>query len=110
VLTLISVPNTGDGPLDGALSGSVDGPRLWVERFVTWRKSVSYSAHIWTVPRLGLGRFVMTQRVFFFVTDLDLAFREGPRQGGEILRCLGVDRPPKTSLIDVEPKGCENLR
>jgi hypothetical protein len=27
----------------------------------------------------------MAQRVFLFIADLDLASREGPRQGGEIL-------------------------
>jgi hypothetical protein len=39
-------------------------------------------------PRLGLGRFAMAQRVFFFAADLDLASQEGPRRGGEILGCV----------------------
>jgi hypothetical protein len=59
-------------------------------------------------PRLGLGRFVMAQRVFFFAADLDLASREGPRRRGEIVGCVG--RPPKTPLVDVEPKRGEYLR
>jgi hypothetical protein len=36
-------------------------------------------------PRLWLGRSAMAQRVFF-TADLDLAFREEPRRGGEILK------------------------
>jgi hypothetical protein len=62
-------------------------------------------------PRLGLGRFAMAQRVFFFAADLDLASREGPRRGRRDPRvCLGVGRPPKTPLVDVEPKKGEDLR
>jgi hypothetical protein len=53
----------------------------------------------------------MVQRVVFFAADLDLASREGPRRGGETLVvCLGVDRPPKTSLVNVDPKRGEYLR
>jgi hypothetical protein len=47
-------------------------------------------------PRLGLGRSTMAQRVIFFVVDLDLASREGPRRGEEILGCvLGSEGHPK---------------
>jgi hypothetical protein len=34
----------------------------------------------------------------------------GTSSGGEILGCLGVDRPPKMSLVDVEPKRDRDLR
>jgi hypothetical protein len=38
------------------------------------------------VPSLRTsGQLVMAQRVVFFAADLDLASREGPCQGGEIL-------------------------
>jgi hypothetical protein len=45
----------------------------------------------WTVRNLGVGalrtsgRSAMAHWVVFFVADLDLASREGPRRGGEIL-------------------------
>jgi hypothetical protein len=38
-------------------------------------------------PRLGLGWSVMAQMVFF-AADLDLASREGPRRGEEIVGCV----------------------
>jgi hypothetical protein len=41
-------------------------------------------------PRLGLGRSVVAQRVFFFAEDLDLASRERLRQGGEIVGTTGL--------------------
>jgi hypothetical protein len=52
----------------------------------------------------------MAQRVVFFAADLDLAFREGPRWGGEILGCLGVGRPSKVPLVDAELKRGEDSR
>jgi hypothetical protein len=61
-------------------------------------------------PRLGLGRSAMVQRVVFFAADLDLTFQERLRQGGEIIGCLGVGRPPKMPLVDVEPKRGEDSR
>jgi hypothetical protein len=39
-------------------------------------------------PRMGLRRSAIAQRVFFFAADLDLASREGPRRGGEIVGCV----------------------
>jgi hypothetical protein len=68
-------------------------------------RSVSSSCVHPDGPHLGLGRSAITQSVVFFAANLDLASREGPHRGGEILGvCLGVDRPPKTPLVDVEPK------
>jgi hypothetical protein len=34
--------------------------------------------------------------------------REGPRQEGEILGCLGINKPFKTPLNDIEPKRGED--
>jgi hypothetical protein len=43
----------------------------------------------------GLERSMMAQMVFFFAADLDLVSQVGPRQGGEILRCVlaSTDHP-----------------
>jgi hypothetical protein len=51
---------------------------------------MSRTVHAWgsNDPCLGLGRSAMAQTVFFAAADLDLAFREGPRRGGEILGCV----------------------
>jgi hypothetical protein len=57
-----------------------DGPPLAQERLLL-------CVHL-NGPRLGLGRSTMAQRVFFFVADLDLTSREGPRRGGEIVGCV----------------------
>jgi hypothetical protein len=59
---------------------------------------------------LGLGWFTMAHKVVFFATDLDLASQEGPHRRGEILGCLGIDKSPKTPLIDVEAKRGEDSR
>jgi hypothetical protein len=41
-----------------------------------------------TPPLRTSGRSAMVQRVFFLAADLDLASREGPRRGGEIVGCV----------------------
>jgi hypothetical protein len=45
--------------------------------------------------RLGLERCVIVQRIVFFAANLDLAHREGPFRGGEILECVlgSIDQP-----------------
>jgi hypothetical protein len=53
----------------------------------------------------------MAQSVVFFVANLDLSSREGPRLGGEILGCvLASAMPPKTPIVDVVLKRGEDLR
>jgi hypothetical protein len=54
-------------------------------------------------PHMGLGRSVMAQRIVFFTLDLDLASRsqETSSERRDPRVCLGVIRPPKTSLVDV---------
>jgi hypothetical protein len=48
-----------------------------------------------TPPLRTSGRSVMAQRVFFFAVGLDLASREGPCRGGEIVGCVlaSTDHP-----------------
>jgi hypothetical protein len=51
----------------------------------------------------------MTQKVIFFATDLDPPRWDlSGRRDYKV--CLGVDRPPKTPLVDVEPKRGGDLR
>jgi hypothetical protein len=46
-----------------------------------------------------------------FASDLDLASPDGPHLGGEDPTvCLGVGRPPKMALVDVESKRGEDSR
>jgi hypothetical protein len=80
VLAPIQARNTGDGPFGGVLCGGEDGPRPGAAATLLYVCPDG--------PRLGLGRSAMAQRVFFFAADLDLASREGPRRGGEIVGCV----------------------
>jgi hypothetical protein len=79
------------------------------ERFAAWAQE---RLLLYVRPdglRLWLERPAMAQKVVFFVADLGFVSHEGPYRGGEILGYLGVDRSPKTVLVDVEPKRCEDL-
>jgi hypothetical protein len=82
----IRAPNTGDGPPRGALCEGADGPRQRPDgpRQMLDGPRPGVGA---TPPLRTSGRSTMAQRVFF-AAGLDLASREGPRRGGEIIGCV----------------------
>jgi hypothetical protein len=77
------------GLSSGALCEGVDGPRHRAGWCVV--RDLAQERLLLCVRldglRLGLRWSTMAQRVFF-VADLDLASREGPRRRGEIVRCV----------------------
>jgi hypothetical protein len=81
-----------------------------VGRSVTWAQERLLLCVRSDGPRLWLGRSATAQMVVFFAADLDLASREGPCRGGEILGCLGIGRPFKVCLVDAGLKRGEDSR
>jgi hypothetical protein len=92
-----------NGPLGGALCRGADGPRPWAGRSATWRRSSSSSAYVRTVHE-GVEGLLLHSRPRSRLPGGTLSGRRDPRV------CLSVGRPPKTPLVDVEPKRGEDLR
>jgi hypothetical protein len=61
--------------------------------------------HVVFVLLLPIDRHAFNNRL----VDIDLDSREGPRRGVEILVCIGVVKPPKTLLVNIELKRGEDL-
>jgi hypothetical protein len=92
-----------NGPPGGALYRGADGSQPWAGRSATWRRSSSSFAYVRTV-REGVEGLLLHSRPRSRLPRGTLSGRRDPRV------CLGVDRPPKTPLVDVEPKRGEDLR
>jgi hypothetical protein len=103
LLAPIWTPNTGDESYDGALCGGAvvrgigsDGPR-------PGRRSDSSFACVRTVRDDAEG-LLLHSRYRSRIPGGTSSGRRDPRV------CLGIGRPPKTSLVNIEPTRGENLR
>jgi hypothetical protein len=91
-----------NGPPGGAPYGGADGPRHKAGRSSTWRRSDSSSVGAQKV-RDGVEGLLRSRPRSRLSGGTPSGSRD-PRV------CLGVGRPPKTPLVDVEPKRGEDLR
>jgi hypothetical protein len=109
VLAPIRVPITAMRTDGGALCRGADGPRPEARGrdLAQGRGSclTSRTVHAWwpNSSRVRRGGGVRRQR-------LDLAPRRAPSGRRDLRLCLGIGRPPKTPLIDIEPMRGEDLR
>jgi hypothetical protein len=90
----VCIYGPGDEPPDGALCGGTDGPRLWARRSAPGARTMRDSAEDRLLRSKPRSR----------PPGGTLSGRRDPRV------CPGVDRPTKTSLVDIEPKRGENSR
>jgi hypothetical protein len=92
-----------NGPPVGALYGGTDGPQPGtrvVAALCMSERSVSRARTVCD----GIEGLLLRSRLRSRLPGGTPSGRRDPRV------CLGVGRPPKTPLVDVEPKRDENLR
>jgi hypothetical protein len=78
---------------------------------MTWHRSGSSSAYVRMVRDSG-SNGPRWRRGSSFLRSRHRSRLSGgtPSEMRDFRVCLGVDRAPKTPLVDIEPKRCEGLR